>query len=331
MHKRISIAARTLALIGGLLVVGSAVSAEAADVTPPEPVVTAPAAKADWRFQATIYGWLSGVSGDVGVRGIGPVGVDISPGQAISDLDGALMGSFGGFSDQFMFLTDFMLTKVSSDGQIRDGAFNYDYSQTQITVQGLVGYMLPLGMPQLQLAPTVGFRYQNLSADLGVSPAFGDRLHQTTAGHAVTDVLDALVAGVLEGGGLPRVVRIRHTADTSFLGLTAAHLAGSGYGIGIQAKGTAIIHQRDRLPHMNLELFSNAPLVSLAQYRAMGRNAGRMTWGETPEPIIVANDGLALGARFHPRVALLYAIETEMTEPGAEPEDMFFASPERNS
>lgn len=166
---------------------------------------------------------------------------------------------------------------------------------------------------------------------IGVSPAFGERLHQTTAGHAVTDVLDALVAGVLEGGGLPRVVRIRHTADTSFLGLTAAHLAGSGYGIGIQAKGTAIIHQRDRLPHMNLELFSNAPLVSLEQYRAMGRNAGRMTWGETPEPIIVANDGLALGARFHPRVALLYAIETEMTEPGAEPEDMFFASPERNS
>lgn len=172
MHKQISIGARTLALVGGLIAGGAAFSAHAADVTPPEPVAAAPPAKTDWRFQATIYGWLSGVSGDVGVRGIGPVGIDISPGQAISDLDGALMGSFGGFTDQFMFLTDFMLTKVSSDGQIRDGAFNYDYSQTQITVQGLVGYMLPLGMPQLQLAPTVGFRYQNLSADLGISPAF---------------------------------------------------------------------------------------------------------------------------------------------------------------
>lgn len=166
---------------------------------------------------------------------------------------------------------------------------------------------------------------------IGISPAFGERLHRTTAGHAVGDVLDALTRGVLEGGGMPRVVRIRHTADTSFLGLSAAHLAGSGYGIGIQAKGTAIIHHRDRLPHMNLELFSNAPLVSLEQYRAMGRNAGRMTWGETPEPIIVTNDGQALGARFHPRVALLYAIETEMTEPGAEPEEMFFNSAERNA
>ncbi len=27
---------------------------------------------------------------------------------------------------------------------------------------------------------------------------------------------------------------MRHTADTSFLGLTAARLSGSGYGIGIQ-------------------------------------------------------------------------------------------------
>ncbi len=166
---------------------------------------------------------------------------------------------------------------------------------------------------------------------IGISPAFGLQLFRTTGGLDLSDVLRVLIKGIEEGGSTARVLRMHHTADTSFLGLTAAHLAGSGYGIGIQAKGTAIIHQRDRLPHMNLELFSNAPLVSLAQYRAMGRNAGRMTWGETPEPIIVANDGLALGARFHPRVALLYAIETEMTEPGAEPEDMFFASPERNS
>ena len=72
---------------------------------------------------------------------------------------------------------------------------------------------------------------------------------------------------------MPRLVRIRHTADTSFLGLTAARLSGSGYAIGIQAKGTAVIHRADRLPHMNIELFSNAPVTTLDHYRAMGRNA----------------------------------------------------------
>jgi len=165
---------------------------------------------------------------------------------------------------------------------------------------------------------------------IGISPAFGDKLHRTTAGHSLVDVLNALSSGILAGGGMVRIVRMRHTADTSFLGLSAARLAGSGYGIGIQSKGTAVIHKHDRLPHMNLELFSNAPLVTLEHYHAMGCNAGRMTWGERPEPIIVANDGLALGAHFHPLVALLYAIETEMVDGDLEPEEMFFASLERN-
>ena len=78
------------------------------------------------------------------------------------------------------------------------------------------------------------------------------------------------------GGGVARVVRMRHTADTSFLGLSAARLSGSGIGIGIQAKGTAVIHQHGRLPHNNLELFSNAPITTLEHYRALGRNAAHL-------------------------------------------------------
>ena len=70
-------------------------------------------------------------------------------------------------------------------------------------------------------------------------------------------------AAIEAGGGVARVVRMQHTADTSFLGLSAARLSGSGVGIGIQAKGTAVIHHADRLPHNNLELFSNAPITTL--------------------------------------------------------------------
>ena len=105
---------------------------------------------------------------------------------------------------------------------------------------------------------------------IGVSPAFGNELTRTTAGHDLIDVVLALTDGIREGGGVPRLVRIRHTADTSFLGLTAARLSGSGYSVGIQAKGTAVIHRADRLPHMNIELFSNAPVTTLEHYRAMG-------------------------------------------------------------
>jgi len=155
---------------------------------------------------------------------------------------------------------------------------------------------------------------------IGVSPGFGIRLHKTTGGVPLYKVLAALIEGVRERGGRPRVVRMHHTADTSFLGLTAARLAGSGVGIGIQGKGTTVIHRHDQSPHMNLELFSQAPLIGEADYRAIGGNAARYALGQTPVPVIVPYRGQALGARFHVQTALLYAIETSMIEADKNPE-----------
>jgi propanediol dehydratase large subunit len=155
---------------------------------------------------------------------------------------------------------------------------------------------------------------------IGISPAFGVRLHKTTGGVPLYKVLAALIEGVRERGGHPRVVRVYHTADTSFLGLTAARLAGSGVGIGIQGKGTTVIHRHDQAPHMNLELFSQAPLIGEADYRAIGGNAARYALGQSPIPVIIPYRGQALGARFHVQTALLYAIETSMIESGQNPE-----------
>jgi propanediol dehydratase large subunit len=160
---------------------------------------------------------------------------------------------------------------------------------------------------------------------IGVSPAFGLKLFRTLAGHPLSAVLRAMSEGIAEKGGVARIVRMRHTADTSFLGLSAARLAGSGIGIGIQAKGTAVIHQADRLPHHNLELFSNAPITSLAHYRKLGQNAAAYAKGELPEPVVVPTEGEAMGARFHAQVALIYAIETSLAQDGAKPEDIEIA------
>jgi propanediol dehydratase large subunit len=157
---------------------------------------------------------------------------------------------------------------------------------------------------------------------IGISPAFGLKIFRTLGGHPLSSVLDALISGIRAKGGKPRIVRLRHTADTSFLGLSAARLAGSGIGIGIQAKGTAVIHQSDRLPHHNLELFSNAPITKLEHYRRLGENAAAYANGETPEPVVVPTKGEALGSRFHAQVALIYAIETELVEDGAAPENI---------
>ena len=157
---------------------------------------------------------------------------------------------------------------------------------------------------------------------IGLSPAFGTRLFRTLAGEGVSDMLRAVVEGVREAGGTPRFVRMHHTADTSFLGLSAAKMSGSGVGIGLQAKGTAVIHQADRLPHHNLELFSNSPITTLAHYRRLGANAAGYALGRDPEPVVVPTRGEAMGARFHAEVALIYAIETGLCRDGAEPEEI---------
>jgi propanediol dehydratase large subunit len=162
----------------------------------------------------------------------------------------------------------------------------------------------------------------NKDVVIGISPGFGLKLFQTTAGHKLSDVLAELMNAITARGMKPRIVRFKHTADTSFIGLSAAGLAGSGIGIGIQAKGTAVIHQRGRLPHNNLELFSNAPITKLEHYRGLGANAAAYALGEMPEPVIVPQHGEAMGSRYHARTAMIYAIETALTAESAPPDEI---------
>ncbi len=182
--------------------------------------------------------------------------------------------------------------------------------------------------------PSAGVAHPGTAKDevvIGISPAFGLKLFQTTAGHKLSDVLRVMIQGITSRGLRARVVRLCHTADTSFLGLSAARLSGSGIGIGIQAKGTAVIHSATRLPHNNLELFSNAPITRLDHYAALGRNAAAYALGEAPEPVVVPTRGEAMGSRYHARVAMIYAIETALTVDGADPVeiDLHFLDPVR--
>jgi hypothetical protein len=119
---------------------------------------------------------------------------------------------------------------------------------------------------------------------VGVSPGVGREVWTTLSGLSVADVLDELLAGLEEEGCTGRVVRVNDTIDLGLIGLTAARLAGSGISIGLQGKGTALIHRRDLAPLANLELYSVAPLVDRELYRLLGTNAGRHAKGATPLP-----------------------------------------------
>ena len=151
---------------------------------------------------------------------------------------------------------------------------------------------------------------------IALGPAFADGVRETINGLAHADVLEAIVAGVEEAGGRPRVVRVRRSADVAFIGHEGALLSGSGVALGVQSKGTAVIHRADLQPLDNLELFGMSPLYTLESYRAMGRNAAGYALGQRVGPVPTELDNFAR-AKLIVRTTLLHAQETRAIVAGA--------------
>ena len=151
---------------------------------------------------------------------------------------------------------------------------------------------------------------------VAVGPAFADGVGQTINGLPHGDVLAAILEGVREGGAAPRVVRVRRTADVAFIGHDGALLSGSRVALGLQSKGTAVIHRADLQPLDNLELFGMSPLYTLESYRAMGRNAAGYALGHRVGPVPTELDNFAR-AKLIVSTTLLHAQETRAIVPGA--------------
>jgi propanediol dehydratase large subunit len=157
---------------------------------------------------------------------------------------------------------------------------------------------------------------------VGLSPGIGRTVWRSLSGLAVVDVLRELLAGLEEEGCLARVVRVNSTLDLGMVGLTAARLSGSGIGIGLQGKGTALIHRRDLPPLANLELYSMAPIITPALYRLLGINAGRHAKGATPVPARNPYTDEAIEARYHTSVIALVALERACVDRSVGNEDI---------
>ena len=161
---------------------------------------------------------------------------------------------------------------------------------------------------------------------IGVSPATGRAIWQTLCGLGVDQGLDELLAGLEEEGCVGRIVRFADTIDLGLIGLQAARMSGSGIGIGLQAKGTALIHRRDLSPLANLELYSVAPSLDRAAYRQLGLNAGRHAKGATPQPQRNPYSDEAIEARYHTKVVALVAIERQFVD-GSSPQQLELDQP----
>lgn len=153
---------------------------------------------------------------------------------------------------------------------------------------------------------------------IGLAPAFGVSQKATINGISHADVLREIAAGIEEEGLRYRFVKVYDTSDVSFIALTAAKLSGSGIGIGLQSKGTAVIHQKDLYPLTNLELFPQAPLITTELYRKIGKNAARYAKGQSPTPITVQSDYM-VRPKYQAKAALLHIKETEKVQEGRKP------------
>lgn len=156
---------------------------------------------------------------------------------------------------------------------------------------------------------------------IAVAAAFGKYQTETITHIPHADVLRELMAGIEEEGLTPRVVRILRTSDVSILANDGAKLSGSGIGIGIQSKGTTVIHQKDLFPLTNLELFPQAPLLEREHYRMIGKNAAKYAKGETPKPVPQMNDQMAR-PKYQAIAALLHIKETEHVVVNAKPVEL---------
>jgi len=145
---------------------------------------------------------------------------------------------------------------------------------------------------------------------IAVGPAFGASQTKTIVGVPHADVLRELIAGVEEEGLKARIVKVYKTSDVSVIANSSAKLSGSGIAVGLQSKGTAVIHQKDLTVLNNLELFPQAPLIDLETYRAIGKNAAKYAKGESPTPVPVRNDQMAR-PKYQAIAALLHIKETE--------------------
>ena len=125
---------------------------------------------------------------------------------------------------------------------------------------------------------------------IALSPAFGTKITKTIIDIPLETVLKEICAGIEEEGMKYRFIKVYNSTDLAIIASQGSKLAGSGICVGIQSRGTTVIHEKDLVPLDNLELFPQSPLYDEKIFRKVGKNAAKYAKGENPEPVEILND-----------------------------------------
>jgi len=149
------------ALLALAVAAGVAAPAQAADRAEP--------AAAPWKFEVALYGWATGIDGNVGVGQQPTTPVNATFADVVSHLDGALMGSFIAKKDNWTLWADVVWSKLSADETVNAGTVRAEATQRLFIANAVAGYRLPVGGPGFDLSATAGYRFQRLSLDLALT------------------------------------------------------------------------------------------------------------------------------------------------------------------
>jgi opacity protein-like surface antigen len=219
---------RILSCFATLAALALSAPASAADVASEEPEV-AKALGHEWQFQATLYGWLTAVNGDVGIRGIPPVNVDVTVGDLLDNidkLDGAFMGSLYGTDGTWMFLTDLIWARVEDDVTLGPAGGIVNFEESQVIASAIVGHALPLDIPDLQLSATAGVRYNHVKAELDIDPVLLPRLFPGSEREGSQDWADPIIG-----------LSAHYDIDDKWFVNALADIGGFGVGSKLTAQG----------------------------------------------------------------------------------------------
>ena len=205
----------------------ASLAADASPLSPPPSPPTDTPLDQGWRYQVTLYAWASAIDGDIGIRGLPPVNVDLSAWDAIQDLDGALSGSILATNGTWLFLTDLLWGKLSSDATIGPASGTLEFEQEQLLASAVVGHSLPINIPGLELAMTAGLRYQRYEAQVDISPAL---VPLTISREGSKDWVDPIVG-----------LALHHDIDDRWFINATADIGGFGVSSDFTANGFATV------------------------------------------------------------------------------------------
>ncbi len=132
-----------------------------------------PQAASGWQYQATLYLWATGIDGDIGVRRLPTIPVDITFGDVMQNFQGAVMGNFVAKKDNWTLFADVFWSQLGTSKNLSTaGQPLLDFSQRLFILSGAAGYRLPVGDADFDLSATAGFRYQRLTANTSLSSIF---------------------------------------------------------------------------------------------------------------------------------------------------------------